>query len=82
MSSPERNAEPSGERTDEAVFLLGFLPKPVIDVEDDEAFRGVFLLAAFRQEERERHRVGSAAHGKADAARGKDSIVYAHGSEK
>ena len=78
MRALEGDPKPSGERTDEAVFLLRLLPEPVIDMEDDEAFRGVFLLAAFRQEERERHRVGSAADGEPDAASGKDSRVDSH----
>ena len=50
----------------------------MVDVEDDEAPRGVFLRAALGQQERERNRVGPAADGEADASGRKNGTVDFH----
>ncbi len=47
-------------------------------MKDDEAFRGIFLLAAFGEEEGERDGVGATADGEADATGRKDDAVDVH----
>ena len=51
VNSLEGDAEALCERSHEPIFFLRLFPQSVVDMEDYKAFCGVFLLAAFREEE-------------------------------
>ena len=74
----EGDAEAFCKRADKTVLFLRFLAQAVVDMQDDEALRNVFLLAALGEQKGKGHGIRPARDGETDATGRENGPIDLH----